>query len=115
MGVQIYHNPKCSKSRATLALLEEHGVDPEVILYLENPPTAGELDAVLTKLGREPRALMRKGEAPFKDKGLENAAMSRDALIEAMVGDPILIERPIVVNGSKAAVGRPPEAVLEIL
>ena len=115
MGVQIFHNPKCSKSRATLALLEEQGVAAEVVLYLETPPTAGELDAILKKLDREPRELMRKGEAAYKDKGLDDEGLSRDALLEAMVGEPILIERPIVVNGDKAAVGRPPESVLDIL
>lgn len=115
MGVQIFHNPKCSKSRATLALLEERGVEPEVVLYLETPPSADEIDSVLKKLGREPRELMRKGEAPYKEKGLDNEGLSRDALIEAMAGEPILIERPIVVNGEKAAIGRPPESVLDIL
>ena len=115
MGVQIFHNPRCSKSRATLALLEEQGVVAEVVLYLETPPTASELDAIVKKLGCEPRELMRKGEAAYKESGLEDEGLSRDALLEAMVGEPILIERPIVVNGDKAAVGRPPESVLDIL
>lgn len=114
MGVQIFHNPRCSKSRATLALLEEKGIAAEVVLYLETPPSAEELDAILTKLGKEPREVMRKGEAAYKDLGLADESLSRDALIEAMVGEPILIERPIVVNGKKAAIGRPPESVLDI-
>jgi len=115
MGVQIFHNPRCSKSRATLALLEERNLDLEIVLYLETPPSADEIGSILEKLGREPRELMRKGEAVYKDNGLGDESLSRDALIEAMAGEPILIERPIVVNGDKAAVGRPPESVLDIL
>jgi arsenate reductase len=115
MTVTIYHNPRCSKSRATLALLEERGIDPNVLLYLENPPSADELDRVLKALGKEPRELMRKGEEPYKNLNLADESLSRDGLIKAMVENPILIERPIVVNGKKAAVGRPPESVLDIL
>lgn len=115
MTVTIFHNPRCSKSRATLALLEEKGVTPKIVTYLDTPPSAGELDGILKALGKEPRELMRKGEEPYKVLGLEDESLSREALIKAMVENPILIERPIVVNGKKAAVGRPPESVLEIL
>jgi len=115
MTVTIYHNPRCSKSRATLALLEEKGVTPKIVTYLDTPPSAAELDAILKALGKDPRELMRKGEEPYKGLNLADEGLSRDALIKAMVENPILIERPIVVNGNKAAVGRPPESVLEIL
>lgn len=115
MSVTIWHNPRCSKSRATLALLEERGIKPEIVLYLETPPSAADLDSVLKKLGREPRELMRKGEDPYRALDLANAALSRDALIKAMVKNPILIERPVVLANGKAAVGRPPEDVLKIL
>ena len=112
--VTIYHNPRCSKSRQTLALLEERGIDPNVVLYLEQPPTAAELRDILDALNLEPRALMRKGESAYKEQALASVE-DADALIVAMVSTPILIERPIVVNGPKAALGRPPENVLEIL
>lgn len=115
MSVTIYHNPKCSKSRATLALLEERSIEAKVVLYLETPPDAGEIDGFLKKLGMQPRDAMRKGEAAYKEKNLADESLSRDALIEAMAGEPILIERPIVVSGDKARIGRPPESVLEIL
>lgn len=111
----IYHNPRCSKSRATMKILEEKGVQPDIIEYLETPPDAETLDRFLTRLGMEPRELMRKGEAPYKELGLKDSAKSRDELIAAMVAHPILIERPIVVNGEKIALGRPPENVLDIL
>lgn len=114
MSVVIYHNPRCSKSRQTLALLEERGIDPKIIRYLDAPPSAEDLKAILKKLGAGPRDIMRVREAPYKDLNLK--AVSDDAvLINAMADNPILIERPIVVNGEKAAIGRPPEAVLEIL
>ncbi len=115
MSVKIYHNPRCSKSRATLALLEENGVEPQVHTYLDTPPSAEELDSILTALGKEPRELMRKGEDPYKELGLDNEDLSRAALINAMIENPILIERPIVTKGNKAAIGRPPESVLDIL
>jgi len=115
MTVTIYHNPRCSKSRATLALLEEQGLTPKIITYLDAPPSAAELDAILRALGKEPRELMRKGEDPYAALGLDDESLGRDALLKAMVENPILIERPIVVNGKKAAVGRPPECVLDIL
>ncbi len=112
---RIYHNPRCSKSRQALALLEEHGVVPEIIRYLETPPTAAELADLLDKLGLQPRDLMRQKEAEYKELGLDNPELSNDALIAAMVAHPKLIERPIVVKGSKAALGRPPESVLTLL
>ena len=113
--ITIYHNPRCSKSRATMKLLEEKGIAPTVIEYLQTPPDAKTLDDFLTKLGMEPRDLMRKGEAPYKELNLKDEGKSRDELIQAMIENPILIERPIVVNGSAVALGRPPENVLEIL
>lgn len=114
MSVIIWHNPRCSKSRQTLALLEEHGHLPVVRAYLEDSPSRAEVEGALQKLGMDdPRSLMRKGEADYKDQGL--AEKQGDALIEAMVETPKLIERPIVFSGEKAAVGRPPESVLDIL
>ena len=111
----IYHNPRCSKSRATLALLEEQGADPLIVDYLKAPPSAAELQAILKKLKMKPRDLIRKGEAVYKELGLDNEKLTDEKLIRAMVDNPILIERPIVVVGSKARIGRPPESVLEIL
>jgi len=113
--VTIYHNPRCSKSRKTLALLRERGIEPEVILYLETPPDAAMLDRILKLLGREPRALMRRKEPAYKEAGLDDPSLSREALIAAMVAHPILIERPIVLANGKAALGRPPEDALAIL
>ena len=115
MPVVIYHNPRCSKSRETLALIEKKGIKPTVIEYLKTPPSAKELKALLAKLKLKPRELMRKKEPPYAALKLDNAALSEDALINAMVENPVLIERPIVVNGDKAALGRPPEAVAGIL
>jgi arsenate reductase len=111
----IYHNPRCSKSRQTLALLEERGISPRVVDYLKTPPSAAELKAILKKLGLRPRDLMRKGEPLYAELGLKDRDLDDDALIALMVANPILIERPIVVSGGKAALGRPPESVLEIL
>jgi len=113
--VSIYHNPRCSKSRQTLALLEEQGIDPEIVLYLETPPTADTLSDLLGKLGITPRQLLRKGEAAYKENNLSDTSLTDQQLIDAMVAHPKLIERPIVINGSKAALGRPPEQVLDIL
>ncbi len=111
----IYHNPRCSKSRQTLALLEENGVSPDVVLYLDTPPTAAELKALLGKLGIQARALLRKAEDAYKAEGLADAGLDDDALVAAMVAHPKLIERPIVVKGERAVLGRPPENVLELL
>jgi arsenate reductase (glutaredoxin) len=110
----IYHNPKCSKSRATLALLERRGIRPRIVEYLKAPPTAAELSAIVARLGLKPEALVRKGEDTYKAK-YAGKALTDAEWIEAMVRDPILIERPIVVAGHKAAIGRPPERVLELL
>ena len=115
MTVRIYHNPRCSKSRQTLALLQEKGIEPEVVEYLKTPPSVSELDSLLKAMGLEPRDAMRRKEAPYKELGLDDPALDRSALIEAMVKNPILIERPIVSKDGKAAMGRPPEAVLGIL
>lgn len=111
----IYHNPRCSKSRQTLALLEEHGVDPDIVLYLETPPNAPTLSDLLARLGMTARELLRKGEDDYKALGLADKTLDDDALIAAMVKAPKLIERPIVVKGRKAVVGRPPENVLDLL
>lgn len=115
MTVTILHNPRCSKSRQALALLNDKGVEPKIVEYLESPPSAEELKAILEKLGLGPRDIIRKGEKIFKQLELGDASLSDTALITAMVEHPILIERPIVVNGEKAALGRPPENVLNIL
>ncbi|MDX8397475.1 MAG: arsenate reductase (glutaredoxin) [Mariprofundaceae bacterium] len=114
MSVVIYHNPRCTKSRATLALLQEKGLEPEVIEYLKTPPSEVELDVILNKLGKEPLALMRTGEDDYK-AFIKDKNLSRAEAIALMVAHPKVIERPIVVVGEKAAVGRPPELVLEIL
>lgn len=115
MTVKIYHNPRCSKSRATLSFLEKKGVTPEIIPYLDTPPTAQELASILSMLGVGPRDIMRRREAPYKELGLDDKNLLDDALILAMVNHPILIERPIVVQDGKAVLGRPPEKVLDIL
>lgn len=113
--VVIYHNPRCSKSRQTMALLEERGITPTVVKYLETPPTATKLKALLSLLGMAPRELMRKNEVPYEELELAKVDLSEDQLVRAMVENPVLIERPIVEANGKAAVGRPPERVLEIL
>ncbi|KRW67568.1 arsenate reductase [Pseudomonas sp. TTU2014-096BSC] len=111
----LYHNPRCSKSRSALELLEGRGLTPTIIRYLETPPTATELQDVLNKLGIAPRQLLRTGEDEYKQLNLANPDMSDEQLIEAMAAHPRLIERPILVAGDRATVGRPPEKVLEIL
>lgn len=113
--VTIYHNPKCSKSRETLALLESKRISPRVIEYLKTPPTVGELDRILKLLDLEPRALMRRNEAEYRDLGLDDQKLARAQLIKAMVDNPRLIERPIVLANGKAAIGRPPANALKIL
>ncbi|HAD08261.1 MAG TPA: arsenate reductase (glutaredoxin) [Porticoccaceae bacterium] len=111
----IYHNPRCSKSRQTLQLLQEKGIEPDIVLYLDTPPDTATLKQLLKKLDISPRELLRRGEADYKENNLKNTGLSDAELIDYMVRFPKLIERPIVVNGAKAALGRPPEAVLDIL
>ena len=115
MSVKIYHNQRCSKSRCTLQLIEEKGVDADIINYLESPPSESELDTILTQLGKEPWEIVRKGEQVYKDLGMSSLEKDRAVWIKIMHKNPILIERPIVVNGDKACLGRPPENVHEIL
>jgi arsenate reductase (glutaredoxin) len=115
VSVAIYHNPKCSKSRQALALIRERGIEPTIIEYLQEPPSASELEDLLTKLGLEPRALFRTGEAEYETSGLAAPTLTREQLVRGLAAHPRLIERPIVVNGSRAVVGRPPERVLELL
>mgnify|MGYP000188654587 CR=1 FL=1 len=115
MSAEIYHNPRCSKSRATLALLEENGITPQIRLYLENPPTEMELKDVITQLGISPRELLRTGEAEYADNNLADETLSDDQIIELMAEFPKLIERPIFIKDGQARIGRPPESVLEIL
>jgi len=113
--MKIYHNPRCSKSRQTLEILNEAGSGAEVVEYLKTPPSRDELVALLEMLGMTPRELMRKGEAEYKDNGLDNPELDDDALVDAMLEFPKLIERPIVVNNGKAVIGRPPVSVKDIL
>ena len=112
----ILHNPRCSKSRQTLTLLQNNGVEPEIVEYLKTPPDTIALDEILVLVGKEPREVMRRKEEPYKALGLDDPAKTRAELVQAMVENPVLIERPIVVNdGKQAALGRPPEQVLAIL
>ena len=113
--VTLYHNPRCSKSRQTLGLLQEQGIEPEIIEYLKTPPDAAQLEKLLGQLALEPRQLMRSGETEYQALGLDNPDLSREQLIQAMVEHPKLIQRPIVLRDNRAALGRPPEQVLEIL
>ena len=113
--ITIYHNPRCSKSRQTLALIEEKGIMPEIKLYLEDVPSKEEIGSLLVKLGISARELLRKGEDAYKEKGLKDVSLGDDILIDAMVDSPKLIERPIVVKGEKAVLGRPPENVLDLI
>ncbi|MCK5919229.1 MAG: arsenate reductase (glutaredoxin) [Cocleimonas sp.] len=111
----IYHNPRCSKSRATMEILTKRGESLEIIHYLESPPDRETLEAVLNQLGLQPRELMRTGEQIYKEHCLADEALTYDELIAAMLENPILIERPIVIKKGKAMIGRPPESVIEIL
>ncbi|QDT32256.1 arsenate reductase (glutaredoxin) [Thalassoglobus polymorphus] len=113
--MKIYHNPRCSKSRQTLKLIEEAGIEPEVVEYLKTPPSAEELDRIMTMLDLEPEDLMRKKEPIYKELGLAGKSLSRTETIQTMVDNPKLIERPIVVKGKQAVVGRPPENVNKLL
>ncbi len=114
-NVKIFHNPRCSKSRQTLALIQEQGIEPEIINYLETPPSIDELTTVLSLLNLEPQALMRKRETEYKESGLDNLSLSNDEQVKLMIKFPKVIERPIVLANGKATIGRPPESVLEIL
>ena len=113
-SIKILYNPACSKCRLSMQLIEDKGVSPEVMEYLSTPPDAAELGDILAMLGLEPRQLMRKHEAPYKELNLADESLSRDELIKAMVENPILIERPVVIRGNKAIIGRPPENILEL-
>jgi arsenate reductase len=115
LKVQILHNPRCSKSRATLQLLQEQGLQPEIILYQDTPPDVSQIKEILKKLNMKPRDLIRKGQSEYKLMGLDNEKLSDQDLMQAMHTAPILIERPIVLANGKASIGRPPESVLEIL
>lgn len=113
--VQIFYNPKCSKCRLTMDILNDKGVQTSVVEYLNTPPNSAKLNEVLDLLSLEPRELMRKHEAPYKENNLDNPDLNREQLIQAMIDNPILIERPIITKGNKATIGRPPEKVLDIL
>ena len=113
--ITIYHNPRCSKSRQTLQLIRDAGVEPGIVEYLKTPPSTDELDAVLKKLKLEPTELMRRKEATFKELQLADRELSRDEALTVLTENPVLIERPIVVKGRKAVIGRPPENVNELL
>ncbi|MFQ5659760.1 MAG: arsenate reductase (glutaredoxin) [Gammaproteobacteria bacterium] len=115
MKVTIYHNPRCSKSRQTLQLLRDKGIEPEIIEYLKTPPGKTRLREILKLLGLKPRELMRKKETAYKEAGLDDDSLSVDQLLTAMVEHPVLIERPVVLANGRAALGRPPENVLKIL
>ena len=115
MSVTIFHNPRCSKSRQTLSLIQEKNIDINIIEYLKTPPDISQLKQILKQLEYEPRQLMRKSEQIYKDLDLGNENKTAEDLIIAMTQNPILIERPIVLSGEKAAIGRPPESVLNIL
>lgn len=111
----IYHNPRCSKSRQTLQLLRDRGIEPRIVAYLDTPPSPAELAAVLEKLGVGPADIMRTGEQPYKDARSEIDAMNDDERIQWLVNNPVVIQRPIVVHGDDARIGRPPESVLDML
>ena len=113
--IQIFFNPRCSKCRISLDLIQEHGIQPDVVEYLQQPPDAQTLSEVLDMLGLEPRELMRSGEAIYKDLQLKDKQLNREQLIQIMIENPILIERPIVIRNGKAVIGRPPEKILDLL
>lgn len=115
MTVKIYHNPRCSKSRQTLALLQERGLTPEVVLYLQTPPELEELRHIIRMLGIDAHELMRKGEDAFARLAFDKQPPGEDEVLQALMQYPMLLQRPIVINGQRARIGRPPESVLEIL
>ena len=113
--VRIFYNPGCSKCRLTMAILDDKGLNTSVIEYLKTPPNSDELTEILELLGIEPRELMRKHEKPYQENNLDDPVLTHEQLIQAMIDNPILIERPIVISGKKAIIGRPPEKVFDIL
>ncbi len=113
--ITLYHNPRCSKSRETLKLLQQRQIEPDIRLYLEQPPSREELQTLLEKLGISARQLLRTGEQPYKDNNLKDRGLSETQLIDAMLEHPKLIQRPIAIKGDRAIIGRPPEAVLELV
>ena len=115
MSAKIYHNPRCSKSRQTLALLSENEMDVEIVEYLKTPPSRKELTDIIKMLGIKPRDLLRKGEKEYKEAGLNDMDLSDKQIIDAMLEYPKLIERPIVIKDGQARIGRPPELILEIV
>lgn len=115
MTVTIWHNPRCSKSRQTLELLQKKGVTPEVREYLRDPPSKAEIETLIELVGGDPAQLLRDGEAEFKALGKKKDALARADIVKAIAAHPILLQRPIVVSGRRAAIGRPPEAVLPLL
>ena len=115
INIKIFHNPKCSKSRQTLQILNDRNTNPQIIEYLKTPPSESELDEILSLLDMEPRDLMRKNEDIYKELNLDEASLNRQDLIRAMVENPKLIERPIVLSNNKATIGRPPENVIGLL
>lgn len=115
MSITLYHNPRCSKSRATLQLLRDRGIEPRIIEYLEAPPSTGDLARLVAALGVPARDLLRSGEPEFRELGLADESLSEEQILDAITAHPRLLQRPIVVAGSKARIGRPPEHVLEIL
>ncbi|MBT7730294.1 MAG: arsenate reductase (glutaredoxin) [Rhodospirillaceae bacterium] len=115
MSVIIYHNPRCSKSRQALSLLQEKNIDTDIVEYLKSPPTVSELKDILLKLGYKPRQLLRKNEQIYKDLDLGSDGKTDDDLVNAMVDNPILIERPVIISGDQVTIGRPPESILDIL
>ena len=113
--VEIYFNPRCRKSRETLQIIREKDIEPEIHYYMDNPPSKEELSEVLRKMGRRPREIFRKSEPLYKNLGLKNKDLSDDELLECLRKHPVLIERPIVVKGQRAVLGRPPEDVKKII
>ncbi len=115
MTVTIWHNPRCSKSRQTLDLLKSKGVEPTIREYLKQAPSRAEVEKLVTLVGGDPRELIRDGEAEFKALKLRKADLTRTQIVDAITAHPVLLQRPIVVKGAHAAIGRPPEAVLPLL
>lgn len=113
-NTQIWHNPRCSKSRATLEILQQNDISPEIVLYLETPPSIEAITRAINMLGISARELLRKGEDAYKELNLKNIDLTEQQLIEAMASHPKLIERPIVFHNNAARIGRPPEQVMEL-